>query len=114
VWLKRFLSGWAYSFPLAALSIASMRILENGRGDLDRSIGGGLISILGPVVFCLLRNRFAVSPWHPPAGSFACCRVLRRARTARHFGSHQLSVFVEHGLAIRKQPGRPARNRFDR
>lgn len=59
--LKFFLSWWAYSFPLAAISIASMLMFEQGQGDVYRWIGAGLLSILAlVVVFLLLRTLYAV------------------------------------------------------
>jgi len=59
--LRFFLSWWAYSFPLAAISIASMLMFEQGQGDIYRWIGAGLLSILTLVVtFLLLRTLYAV------------------------------------------------------
>jgi tellurite resistance protein len=59
--LRFFLSWWAYTFPLAAISIASMLMFEQGQGDLYRWIGAGLLSILALVVFfLLLRTLYAV------------------------------------------------------
>jgi tellurite resistance protein len=59
--LKFFLSWWAYSFPLAAISIASMLMFElSGTGGY-RWIGTGLLIILTAVVALLLvRTALAV------------------------------------------------------
>ncbi|MFW6258980.1 MAG: SLAC1 anion channel family protein [Halochromatium sp.] len=59
--LRFFLSWWAYTFPLAAISIASMLMFEQGHGDPYRWIGAGLLAILTLVVFfLLLRTLYAV------------------------------------------------------
>lgn len=59
--LKFFLSWWAYTFPLAAISIASMLMFEKGQGDAYRWIGAGLLTILTlVVVFLLFRTLYAI------------------------------------------------------
>ena len=49
-----FLSWWAYSFPLAAISIASMLMYEQTSGLAFAWIGGGLLTILTLVVALLV------------------------------------------------------------
>jgi tellurite resistance protein len=59
--LKFFLSWWAYTFPLAAISIASMLMFEQGQGDAYRWIGAGLLTVLTLVVsFLLIRTLYAI------------------------------------------------------
>lgn len=52
--LRFFLSWWAYSFPLAAFSIASMMMFERTGGDLYRYLGIGLLTMLTGIVMLLL------------------------------------------------------------
>jgi tellurite resistance protein len=52
--LKFFLSWWAYSFPLAAISIASMVMYELSGTDAYRWIGAGLLLLLTAIVALLL------------------------------------------------------------
>jgi tellurite resistance protein len=60
--LRFYLSWWAYSFPLAAISIASMLMFEQGQGDAYRWIGVGLLSILTLVVaFLIVRTAIAIA-----------------------------------------------------
>ncbi len=49
-----FLSWWAYSFPLAAISIASMLMYEQTGADAFAWLGGGLLTVLTLVVALLL------------------------------------------------------------
>jgi len=49
-----FLSWWAYSFPLAAISIASMLMYEQTGALFYAWVGGGLLAILTAVVALLL------------------------------------------------------------
>lgn len=49
-----FLSWWAYSFPLAAISIASMLMYEQTGGEAFAWLGGGLLTVLTLVVALLL------------------------------------------------------------
>jgi tellurite resistance protein len=59
--LKFFLSWWAYSFPLAAISIASMAMYELSGVDAYRWIGTGLLLLLTAIVALLLvRTAIAV------------------------------------------------------
>jgi len=56
-----FLSWWAYSFPLAAISIASLLMFEQSGQDLYRYLGVGLLTLLtGIVAFLLARTAVAV------------------------------------------------------
>ena len=60
--LKFFLSWWAYSFPLAAISVASMLMYELSGIDGYRWIGAGLLMLLSAVVALLLiRTVIAIS-----------------------------------------------------
>jgi tellurite resistance protein len=60
--LRFFLSWWAYSFPLAAISIASMLMYEQGQGEAYRWIGAVLLTILTVVVcFLVVRTAMAVA-----------------------------------------------------
>ncbi len=52
--LEFFLSWWAYSFPLAAISIASMVMFEQTEISLYLWIGGGLLLLLTGIVGLLL------------------------------------------------------------
>ncbi len=52
--LEFFLSWWAYSFPLAAISIASMLMYELSGVDAYRWIGAGLLLLLTLLVALLL------------------------------------------------------------
>jgi tellurite resistance protein len=52
--LQFFLSWWAYSFPLAAISIASMVMYELSGTEDYRWIGAGLLLILTAIVTLLL------------------------------------------------------------
>ena len=52
--LQFFLSWWAYSFPLAAISIASMVMFEVTGIDGYRWIGSGLLLLLTAIVMMLL------------------------------------------------------------
>ncbi|MCP3672155.1 MAG: C4-dicarboxylate ABC transporter [Gammaproteobacteria bacterium] len=52
--LEFFLSWWAYSFPLAAISIASMVMFEQTKMPLYLWIGGGLLLLLTGIVSLLL------------------------------------------------------------
>ena len=52
--LKFFLSWWAYSFPLAAFSIASLVMFERTGSDLYRYLGMGMLSMLTGLVVLLL------------------------------------------------------------
>jgi len=52
--LKFFLSWWAYSFPLAAITIASLLMYEQTGVTLYRSIGSGLLLLLTAIVGLLL------------------------------------------------------------
>ena len=59
--LRFFLSWWAYSFPLAAISIASLLMFERTGGDFYRYLGFGLLTMLtGIVAFLLVRTAIAV------------------------------------------------------
>jgi len=49
-----FLSWWAYSFPLAAISIASMLMYEQTGANAFAWLGGGLLTVLTLVVALLL------------------------------------------------------------
>lgn len=51
-----FLSWWAYSFPLAAFSIASMVLFERTGNDLFRYLGIGMLTMLTGIVAVLLAN----------------------------------------------------------
>ena len=60
--LKFFLSWWAYSFPLAAISIACMVMYELSGVDAYRWIGVGLLLLLTAIVALLLvRTAIAVA-----------------------------------------------------
>jgi tellurite resistance protein len=60
--LSFFLSWWAYSFPLAAISIASMLMYELTGAALYAWTGGGLLALLSAVVLLLtVRTAMAVS-----------------------------------------------------
>ncbi|MBK1704147.1 SLAC1 anion channel family protein [Halochromatium glycolicum] len=60
--LRFYLSWWAYSFPLAAISIASMLMFEQSQTETYRWIGAGLLAILSLVVaFLLVRTAIAIS-----------------------------------------------------
>ncbi len=52
--LKFFLSWWAYSFPLAAIGIASLVMSSATQQSLYLQIGSGLVLLLSGVVFILL------------------------------------------------------------
>jgi len=52
--LRFFLSWWAYSFPLAAIGIASLLMFELSGVDLYRWIGGGLVLLLSALICVLL------------------------------------------------------------
>jgi tellurite resistance protein len=52
--LQFFLSWWAYSFPLAAISIASMVMYELSGTEAYRWIGAGLLLVLTAIVTLLL------------------------------------------------------------
>ncbi len=56
--LEFFLSWWAYSFPLAAISIASMVMFEQTKISLYLWIGGGLLLLLTGIVCLLLTRTF--------------------------------------------------------
>ncbi|HYN79702.1 MAG TPA: SLAC1 anion channel family protein [Lamprocystis sp. (in: g-proteobacteria)] len=59
--LRFFLSWWAYSFPLAAISIASLLMFERSGEDLYRYLGLGLLVLLtGIVAILLVRTGIAV------------------------------------------------------
>lgn len=59
--LRFFLSWWAYSFPLAAISIASMVMFEQTGTQVFRIIGGGLLVLLTALIpMLLLRTAKAV------------------------------------------------------
>ncbi len=59
--LRFFLSWWAYSFPLAAISIASLVMFERSGSDLYRYLGLGLLTMLtGIVAFLLVRTGISV------------------------------------------------------
>jgi len=59
--LQFFLSWWAYSFPLAAISIASMLMHELSGGIAYLWIGAGLLLLLSAIVLLLLvRTAIAV------------------------------------------------------
>jgi tellurite resistance protein len=60
--LKFFLSWWAYSFPLAAISIASLVMFERSGTDLYRYIGLGLLGLLTLIV-ALLLVRTGMAVW---------------------------------------------------
>ncbi|MBK5963257.1 C4-dicarboxylate ABC transporter [Thiocystis minor] len=69
--LHFFLSWWAYSFPLAAFSIASMVMFERTGGDVYRYLGVGVLTMLTGIVALLLaatavavRNHRICSPDH--------------------------------------------------
>lgn len=49
-----FLSAWAYSFPLAAMAIASLLMFHDTAGSAYAWIGGGLLALLSAVVALLL------------------------------------------------------------
>jgi tellurite resistance protein len=56
-----FLSWWAYSFPLAAVSIASLLMFERTGFELYRYLGVGLLTLLtGIVALLLVRTAIAV------------------------------------------------------
>jgi tellurite resistance protein len=56
-----FLSWWAYSFPLAAVSIASLLMFERTGFELYRYLGFGLLTLLtGIVALLLVRTAIAV------------------------------------------------------
>jgi tellurite resistance protein len=55
-----FLSWWAYSFPLAAISIASLLMFEHTGFELYRYLGSGLLTLLTGVV-ALLSARTAIA-----------------------------------------------------
>jgi len=52
--LRFFLSWWAYSFPLAAISIASMLMYELSGAESYRWIGASLLVVLTGIVLLLL------------------------------------------------------------
>jgi tellurite resistance protein len=52
--LKFFLSWWAYSFPLAAISIASLAMAERTGTTFYRDLGLGLLILLTLIVILLL------------------------------------------------------------
>jgi len=52
--LRFFLSWWAYSFPLAAISIASLVMFERSGNDLYRYLGLGLLTLLTGIILILL------------------------------------------------------------
>lgn len=52
--LQFFLSWWAYSFPLAAISIASLVMYERSGTDLYRYLGFGLLTLLTGIIAILL------------------------------------------------------------
>ena len=52
--LRFFLSWWAYSFPLAAITIASLLMYEQTSAIAYLSIGGGLLLVLTGIVALLL------------------------------------------------------------
>jgi tellurite resistance protein len=56
--LEFFLSWWAYSFPLAAISIASMLMYELSGAEAYRWIGAGLLLLLSAIVALLLTLTF--------------------------------------------------------
>ena len=59
--LRFFLSWWAYSFPLAAISIASLLMFERTGVDFYRYLGFGLLTMLtGIIAFLLVRTALAV------------------------------------------------------
>ncbi|WP_295444171.1 SLAC1 anion channel family protein [uncultured Thiodictyon sp.] len=59
--LRFFLSWWAYSFPLAAISIASLVMFERTGADFYRYLGLGLLTLLTMIVaFLLVRTSIAV------------------------------------------------------
>jgi tellurite resistance protein len=60
--LEFFLSWWAYSFPLAAISIASMVMFEQTGVVFYAWVGGALLILLTMVVI-LLMVRTAVAVW---------------------------------------------------
>ena len=49
-----FLSWWAYSFPLAAFSIASMAMYERTGSDFHRYLGVGMLTMLTGIIGILL------------------------------------------------------------
>ena len=51
---KFFLSWWAYSFPLAAISIASLVMYERSGTELYRYLGFGLLTLLTGIIAILL------------------------------------------------------------
>jgi tellurite resistance protein len=54
--LRFYLSWWAYSFPLAAISIASMAMLEQTGNRLFGYLGFGLLTMLTGIVLLLLAS----------------------------------------------------------
>ena len=59
--LKFFLSWWAYSFPLAAITIASLVMFEQNGGTLFLRLAGVLLGIATVVITGLLvRTAIAV------------------------------------------------------
>jgi tellurite resistance protein len=52
--LRFFLSWWAYSFPLAAIGIASLLMYELSGVTTYRWIGGGLVLLLSALIAVLL------------------------------------------------------------
>ncbi|MBK1716233.1 SLAC1 anion channel family protein [Thiocystis violacea] len=52
--LRFFLSWWAYSFPLAAFSIASLVMFERTGSDFYRYLGVGVLTMLTGIVLWLL------------------------------------------------------------
>ncbi|MGV6818734.1 MAG: SLAC1 anion channel family protein [Thiotrichales bacterium] len=60
--LQFFLSWWAYSFPLAAISIASMLMFEKSGNVLYQWIGGILLALLSVVViYIVIRTIIAMA-----------------------------------------------------
>jgi tellurite resistance protein len=62
--LRFFLSWWAYSFPVAAITIASLLMYEHTGTGVYLYIGGGLLLILTGVVALLLARTISAVGKH--------------------------------------------------
>mgnify|MGYP001809823111 CR=1 FL=1 len=61
--LKFFLSWWAYSFPLAAISIATLMMSERSGMIFYQYLGLGLLSLL-TLIIAILLVRTLIAVWH--------------------------------------------------
>ncbi len=79
--LRFFLSWWAYSFPLAAISIASLVMFERSGTDLYRYLGLGLLTLLTGIVAILLvrTGHRRLAPGHLRARSLDFANPGQRA-----------------------------------